>query len=107
MTERVYNTKVVEALFEGWEESIIWSCVQGVMGEVYADSRVTPMSAMAVLGDFVFFAGVPNQELVLYKPDWCIQDFIISANLLPGVKTGSLNMQTMIPIAGSGGESLF
>lgn len=32
---------------------------------------------MAILGDFVFFAGEPSEELVIYKPESCKQDFII------------------------------
>ena len=36
-----------------------------------------PQSAMAVLGDFCFFAGLPNEELVLYKSEGCMQNFMI------------------------------
>ena len=25
-------------LFENWDETMIWSCLQGVMGEAWADS---------------------------------------------------------------------
>lgn len=56
-------------LFDHWNETIIWSCLQGIMGEIYADNGERPMSAMAVLGDFCFLAGVPNRDLVLYRPD--------------------------------------
>ncbi len=64
-------------LFCGWEETIIWSCLQGVMGKIYGNDSVCPDTAMAVLGDFAFFAGRPEKELVMYKPGWCRQDFII------------------------------
>ena len=37
------------------------------MGEIYADNGERPMSAMAVLGDFCFLAGVPNRDLVLVQ----------------------------------------
>ena len=43
-------------LFDHWNETIIWSCLQGIMGEIYADNGERPMSAMAVLGDFCFLA---------------------------------------------------
>ena len=49
--------KTAEALFAGWEESLIWSCLRGTMGYLYADAQEEPHSAMAILGDFVFFAG--------------------------------------------------
>lgn len=77
----IYRTdadKHVETLFDGWEETLIWSCLQGVMGHLYVDDKTSPLSAMAVLGDFCFFAGRPNRELAAYKPDWCSQDFIIA-----------------------------
>lgn len=32
---------------------------------------------MAILGDFTFFAGVPDKELIMYRPDWSKQDFMI------------------------------
>ncbi len=47
------------------------------MGKVYADHLNTPTAAMAMIGDFTFFAGKPSIELVSYKPDWCTQNFMI------------------------------
>ncbi|MGN0394030.1 MAG: GNAT family N-acetyltransferase, partial [Coprococcus sp.] len=48
-----------------------------IMGHLYTTSIEQPASAMAVLGDFTFFAGVPNEELIMYKPDWSKQNFMI------------------------------
>lgn len=64
------QTEKAEALFDGWQETLIWSCLQGVMGRIYADSQEEPASAMALLGDFCFFAGKPDKELVLYEPPY-------------------------------------
>ena len=66
-----------EPIFAGWDETIIWSCLQNVMGDIYADDTDNPNSAMAMLGDFCFLAGEPNEELAVYKPACCRQDFII------------------------------
>ncbi len=66
-------------LFEGWQETMIWSCLQGVMGRIYADALEKPASAAALLGDFCFLAGKPNRELVLYGPER--REFLI---LVPG-----------------------
>lgn len=83
MISRIENAEKAAALFDGWEETVIWSCLQGVMGSVYADSQRAPSCAMAILGDFIFFAGAagrteaPAAELVAFKPDWCRKDFII------------------------------
>lgn len=65
------------SLFEGWQETLIWSCLQGVMGRVFGDSPEMPESAMAVLGDFCFFAGKPDREIVLNVQEACRQDFMI------------------------------
>lgn len=71
------NPQNAEELFRGWEETLIWSCLQKVMGKVYGNSLENPESAAAVLGDFCFFAGKPDRELVSYKPEGCKKDFMI------------------------------
>jgi len=63
------DTARVEKLFQGWEETLIYSCLQQVMGTLYVSDLENPRSAMAHLGSFVFFAGDPKEELVLNKPD--------------------------------------
>ena len=65
----------IHKLFAEWDETIIWSCLQGVMGEINTNSSED--AAMAILGDFVFLAGTPSEELVKFKPKSCKQDFII------------------------------
>lgn len=77
MFYEVKNTKKVAKLFDGWEETLIWSCLEQIMGHIFVDNIDHPRSAMAMLGDFCFFAGEPNKELVLYKPDCCKQGFMI------------------------------
>lgn len=64
-------------LFEGWEDTMIWSCLEETMGRVYGDAREKPGSAAAVLGDFCFFAGQPDRELALYRPDGKPREFMI------------------------------
>ncbi len=77
MIYEISNTHNVSSLFGKWEETLIWSCLQGIMGKIYADDLNTPTAAMAIIGDFTFFAGKPNMELISYKPDWCTQNFMI------------------------------
>lgn len=67
--------KDVTNMFDNFNETIIWSCLQGVMGEIHTDK--TADAAMAILGDFAFFAGKPSEELIMFKPESCRQDFII------------------------------
>jgi len=64
-------------LFADWNETLIWSCLQNVMGKIYADNMENPRSAMALIGDFCFLAGAPSKELVRYRPTDCTQNFII------------------------------
>lgn len=77
MIYEITNTSKVSALFGKWEETLIWSCLQGIMGKIYADNRTTPTSAMAIIGDFTFFAGKPNIELASHKPNWRTKNFMI------------------------------
>lgn len=65
-----YRITKAEPFFEGWEETLIWSCLQNVMGSIYLDNPMNPKAAMAILGDFCFLAGEPSEKLVLFKPDW-------------------------------------
>lgn len=62
-------------LFGDWEETLIWSCLQGVMGKIFADDQEHPRSAAAVIGDFTFFAGSPCEELAAYAAPG--RDFMI------------------------------
>lgn len=77
MIYEITDTSKVSSLFSNWEETLIWSCLQGIMGKIYADDLKNPTAAMAMIGDFTFFAGKPNIELISYKPDWCTQTFMI------------------------------
>jgi len=59
----------VKALFDGWEETLIYSCLQHVMGKVLVTDTENPKSACAFIGCFGFYAGVPDKELVMGKPN--------------------------------------
>ncbi|MBP5263462.1 MAG: GNAT family N-acetyltransferase [Lachnospiraceae bacterium] len=59
----------VAYLFEGWQETLITSCLQNVMGKIYVSDLESPKSAMAYVGCFAFYAGVPDKELVRNKPN--------------------------------------
>lgn len=65
----------VNEIFKGWNESCIWSCLQGIMGEIHINQAED--AAMAVVGDFAFYAGKPSEELVRLKPESYTEDFIV------------------------------
>ena len=69
MIYELTDTSKVNHLFEGWEETLIYSCLQKVMGNIFVTELENPKSAMAFVGCFAFYAGEPNKELVLNKPD--------------------------------------
>lgn len=75
MVYEITDTSCVRSLFDGWEETIILSCLQGIMGRIYSTNPA--LAAMAVLGDFTFFAGKVDRELIAYKPNGCTKDFMI------------------------------
>ncbi|MDD6795239.1 MAG: GNAT family N-acetyltransferase [Clostridiaceae bacterium] len=74
---RVINKKCIEHLFCGWNETLIWSCLEDIMGQAYAENIDEPKSAQILIGDFCFFSGKPNKELIKNKPKDCKSDFII------------------------------
>lgn len=71
------DLRKIDNLFEGWNETLIRSCLQGYMGYAWADSYRNPKSAQIVIADFCFFTGIPNIELVKNKPKEYPSDFII------------------------------
>ena len=64
------DTTKVKALFDGWEETLVYSCLQKVMGKIFVTNEENPKSAMAYVGVFAFPAGEPDKELITAgKPD--------------------------------------
>lgn len=53
----IYELKDSEkgkAIFEGWQETMIYSCLQKVMGHIYVTDFENPKSAVAIVGCFAF-----------------------------------------------------
>ena len=69
MVFELEDSALAAGLFDGWPETLIWSCLQQVMGKVFVTDPVRPRSAMAFVGCFAFMAGKPERELVLAKPE--------------------------------------
>jgi GNAT superfamily N-acetyltransferase len=62
------NMQKIIPLFDGWNETLLWSCLQGYMGNAWTDDIQNPQSAQIITGDFCFFAGIANLELVKNIP---------------------------------------
>lgn len=61
--------KGISSMFDGWEETLIWSCLQGYMGDAWVNDKENPISAQIITGDFCFYAGKPNTPLVKNIPE--------------------------------------
>lgn len=68
MVSECKNMEIVSHLYEGHKDTCITSCLSGCMGKVYADDENNPKSAICVLGDFAFYAGKANREIVEFIP---------------------------------------
>ena len=63
------DTTKAKELFAGWNETLIFSCLQNVMGKIYVSDTERPRSALAYVGCFGFYAGIPDKEIVENKPN--------------------------------------
>ena len=73
----VQDKKTIAHLFDGWDEAVIWSCLQDYMGLGYTDDLASPRSAQISLGDFCFFAGSANDDLIRHRPENLHSNFAI------------------------------
>jgi len=58
------QTHPAARLFAGWDETLIWSCLEGITGRI--TSSDDGKSAMAEVADFAFFAGTPDKRLLAH-----------------------------------------
>jgi Predicted acetyltransferase len=68
MIYELKETAKVISLFNDWQETLIYSCLQKVMGKIFVTDSESPKSAMAYVGCFAFYAGEPDKELIMDKP---------------------------------------
>lgn len=52
----------ITSLFDGWEETMVWSCLQGIMGHAAVNEDGT--AGMIVNRDFTFLTGKPDRTLL-------------------------------------------
>ncbi|MCI5650204.1 MAG: GNAT family N-acetyltransferase [Fusicatenibacter sp.] len=69
MVYELKDTRKAALLFGDWEETLIYSCVQQIMGKIFVTDPEEPKSACAFVGCFAFYAGEPDEELVKNKPN--------------------------------------
>lgn len=64
----IENQEILEQFFGNTQKTMVRSCCEKIMGKVYGKEGEKPDSAMAVLGDFTFFARKPDEVLTAYWP---------------------------------------
>ena len=57
---RLENPQRAAVLFDGWQETLIWSALEGEMGCIWALSE-TPKAALCENADFLFLAGSADE----------------------------------------------
>lgn len=79
LLKREYDSLLskIAHFFEGWEETAVWSCLQGCMGKAFADDRENPKAAGIVVGDFCFVAGEPTGDLVKQIVEQCEEEGLL------------------------------
>lgn len=92
MLYELEETSKVKELFDGWNETLIYSCLQNIMGKIYVTDIEQPKSAIAFVGCFEFFAGIPDREMVMSKPE----GFVI---MIPQTKEWAVLIEECYPLA--------
>ena len=92
MIYELTDTSKVMHIFEGWNETLIYSCLQKVMGKIFVTDPDSPVSALAAVGCFAFCAGVPDKELFVAKP----KGFVI---MIPQSKAWEVCIEECFPKA--------
>ena len=70
MVFELKDTKKAEALFTGLDDSLIQTCLNGLLGgKIYVTDTEAPRSAMAFVAEFAYFAGETDRELASFKPE--------------------------------------
>jgi len=64
-------------LFAGWEDTMVCSCLQGVMGELYVTDATAPRSAMALAAGFAFLAGEPEIAYLEWIGEHCPLEWML------------------------------
>ena len=57
---RLSNPQAAAGLYEGWQETLIWSALEGAMGCIWAVSE-QPKAALCETGDLLFLAGAADE----------------------------------------------
>lgn len=57
-----HEVKAIADMFVDAEDTLVFSCLDGQMGQAWADNKEEPTCAMIIVGDFVFYGGDYESE---------------------------------------------
>ncbi len=67
----------IAPLFSNSAHTMVLSCLQGYMGSAWTDNIENPKSAQIIVGDFCFYAGLPNRELAENTQSYTPSGFLL------------------------------
>ena len=65
MIYELKETGRATALFAGWQDSVVWSALPGVMGKIYVDSLEKPESGVVIVVEAVVTTVLLSLTLLL------------------------------------------
>ena len=71
------SLEAVASLFAGWEEAMVWSCLQGCMGSAWGREETPARSALLAVGDFCFLGGEPDEALASFLIPFSGRPFVL------------------------------
>lgn len=68
---------LIKPLFSGCDDTLVWTCLEGNMGNAWVDNVDNPKSAQIITADFCFFVGEPNIDLIKNIPECYTLDYML------------------------------
>ena len=68
MIYRIKDFKTLDSITSDWDNNFVKICLEGRIGEIYANSETEPTAAMFRTNEIILFGGVPDRELVGFYP---------------------------------------
>lgn len=74
---KVENKHIIEPLFKNMHHTLLQTYWQEKIGIAYTDNLFRPSSALINIGCFFFFAGIPNLDILRFKPNQYSEEYAI------------------------------
>ena len=68
MIYRIYDKEKTARITEGWDNNFVKICLEGRIGEIYANDPEAPSAAMFRVNEIILFGGEPDREIAKFVP---------------------------------------